>query len=621
MKYLPFALAPLTLAISLSAHAADDTNPLSEIVITASRSLTPITESLDAANVITREEIQRQQASSVADILMLATGISLPTTGGPLTNTGVFLRGFKSNQILVLIDGIRANDANNGQFDFSALRADDIERIEVLRGGYSSQYGSDAMGGVIQIFTRRHASNSVTLRAGSYGTLEERLNLGHQSSTQKFALSLSQLDMQGFSAGNKNYVESNGNYGFDFTTMSSFPIPPSPDRDGGRQRTLQLSGQQQLSSNATLDGSFLLKDQSTEFDDGNSDSNLSIAALKFSQTITDNYRHQLTLGQSRTLQKSQGEAMGFPFDVKFDTQRLHADWIHNVEHQTMGTTTAGISIANERAKASNVDQSLLNKAIFLINEKRIGNVSYRLSGRQETQEQWGTQSTGSIRAGYAFNTKIDGYIGYGKSFRAPTASELFDSTFASNNPDLAPETSRQRDIGLVWRHHKDHVIKLNIFRSDVENLIAFQGTKLANLKSAQLEGVEIEAHGQYGRLNYALNGLRARNRDTSTGDALVRRPTKQLSGDVSYQLHEALSIGTQVLSRGATPDLAFDQNFTAFNVKANGFAVFNAYAQWHATKKLDLGLRLDNLTDKTYELSRGYNTPGRSGYVTAQYKF
>lgn len=620
MKYLPFALAPLALAMSFAAQAADDEKPLTEIVITASRSLAPPTESLDAATVITREDIQRQQASSVADILALATGISLPTNGGPLTNTGVFLRGFKSNQILVLIDGIRANDANNGQFDFSTLRADDIERIEVLRGGYSSQYGSDAMGGVIQIFTRRDARNSVTLRAGSYGTLEERLNLGHQNDTQKFALSLSQLDMRGFSAGNKNYVESNGNYGFD-SMWNAFPIPPSPDRDGGRQRTLQLSGQQKISPSATLDGSLLLKEQSTEFDDGNSDSNLSIAALKFSQTITDNYRHQLTLGQSRTLQKSQGDAMGFPFDVKFDTQRLHSDSVHTIEHQATGTTTAGISVANERANASNVDQSLLNKALFLINEKRIGNISYRLSGRQENQEQWGTQSTGSIRLGYAFNTKIDSYIGYGKSFRAPTASELFDSTFASNNPNLAPETSRQHDLGLIWRHHKDHDLKLNVFRSDVKNLIALQGFKLENLKSAQLEGVEIEAHGRHGKLNYALNGLRARNRDTNSGNVLVRRPTKQLSGDVSYQLNETLSFGTQVLSRGATPDLAFDQNFTVLNVKTSGFAVFNAYAQWRATKRLDIGLRLDNLTDKTYELARGYNTPGRSGYVTAQYKF
>ena len=621
MKHIRFTLAPLALAITPYSFAADDIKRLpTEIVITASRSLKPVSEALDSATVITRADIERQQAASLADLLSQATGISLPSTGGPLTSTGIFLRGFKSNQVLVLVDGVRLNDANAGQFDFSALRPDDIDRIEVVRGGYSSQYGSDAMGGVIQIFTRKDAGSSVSMRAGSYGTLEGSVRTGRQHATGNFSLALTQLDTQGFSAGNRHYVAANGNYGFD-ADFNAFPIAPSPDRDGGRQRGLQASGRQQLNSSNSLDGSLLLKRQFTEFDDGTARNNLTAANLQLNTTFSPSHEQRILLGHTRTLQNTEGSTMGFPFNQRFDTQRVNADIVNTIRTSRLGTITAGLVMAREQTRAPAVDRDLSSQAVFLIHEQRMDRLSFRLSGRHERHEQWGIQQTGSVRIGYAVTQDADVFIGHGKNFRAPTAGELFDSTFGSNNPNLAPEHSRQNDLGVIWRHMTGHELRLTAFRSDVRNLIGFNKSfMLENLKEATLEGLEIELKGRQGDWSYLISGLRARNQD-GDGNALPRRPTHQLSGNIGYQIRDDLSVGLQGLSRGSVRDQGFDANFTAIRMDTAGFAVANAYLQWRALRQLDLGLRLDNLANKTYELANGYNTPGRSGYITATYRF
>lgn len=599
MKRVAIALAPLAITIHSSLLADTSTAALDDVVVTASRSLMPLNLALDAATVITRSDIERQQATTVADLLSQATGISLPTNGGPLTTTGVFLRGFKSNQVLVLIDGVRANDASSGQFDFSSLRADDIERIEVLRGGYSSQYGSDAMGGVIQIFTRQAAGNSLSLRAGSFGTLEAQLSLHEATGQGRFGVSLSQLETQGFNAGNQNYAAANFQ-------------PNDPDRDGGRLRTLRLHGQQALGRSGQLSGSVMLKEQRTEFDNGVSDGNNTIATLAYDRVVSARYQQRLSWGHNRTRLATPA------FNSQFDTIRNTFTWLHTLDLAAMGTLTGGISQVDERLQARFTDfttfstarlgRALRDQAVFIMAENKVGPLSYRLSGRHEKHEQWGRQSTGSARLGYAVSETVEVFAGYGTNFRAPTANELFGN-FGFPNPDLKPEKSRQRDIGLTWRYHAQHRVGITAYRNDVSDLI--NGFPPVNVASATLEGVELELAGNAARWGYTLGLLKARSVDAD-GNDLDRRPRTQLNADVYWQHHAKLRIGVQQLARNSTPDVGG---------RNAGFSVFNAYATWQARPDLSLGLRLDNLTDRDYELAKGFSTPGRSGYVTATYRF
>ncbi len=599
MKRFAFVLTPL--ALGTSAHLLADTPAaaLDDVLVTASRSLAPLNLALDAATIITRADIERQQATTVADLLSQITGMSLPTNGGPLTTTGVFLRGFKSNQVLVLIDGVRANDASSGQFDFSSLRADDIERIEVLRGGYSSQYGSDAMGGVIQIFTRKTAGNRLSVRAGSFGTLESSLALQQATDRGRFGLSLSQLDIRGFDAGNQNFAAAN------FQAND-------PDKDGGRQRTLRLHGQQAAGSKGQVSASVMLKEQRTEFDNGVSDGNNTIATLAYDVAVSDRYQQRLEWGHNRTLLSTPA------FNSQFDTIRNTYTWLHTLDMAAIGTFTAGVSHVDERLQARFTDfttfntamlkRSLQDQAIFIVTENKVGALSYRLSGRHEKHEQWGTQSTGSARLGYALSDQVDLFAGYGTNFRAPTANELFGN-FGFPNPDLKPEKSRQQDVGITWRYLPRHRATATLYRNDVTNLI--NGFPPVNVASAKLEGAELELAGNTERWGYTLGLLKARSVDAS-GNDLDRRPRTQLNADVYLQLNAKVRFGLQQLARNSTPD---------FGGRNAGFSVFNAYATWQARPDFDFGLRLDNLTDRDYELAKGFSTPGRSVYVTANYHF
>lgn len=601
MKHLRFTLAPLALAVttcSLAAETASRSTP--EIVITASRSLQSLNGRLDAASVITRDDIVRQQAGTLADLLSQTTGMSLPATGGPLSSTGVFLRGFKSNQVLVLIDGVRANDANSGQFDFSSLRADDIERVEVLRGGYSSQYGSDAMGGVIQVFTRRSGGNSLSLRTGSFGTLESTLSLQQATPKGRAGVSLSQLDTRGFDATNSD---------------KTGPFANALDKDGGRLRTLRLHGDHALGERGTLSASLLLKEQRTEFDNGVSDGNNSIAALAYDLRVNDRYQQRVTWDHNRTLLSTPA------FMQKFDTLRNTLTWLHTLDAQRLGTVTGGLSYSDENLRGeytdfsqpsfpqARIDRSLQHHAAFVILENRLNDFSYRLSGRHERHEQWGVKNTGSVRLGYALSRQIDVFTGVSSNFRAPTTNELFGNNGLAN-PNLIPEQSRQYDVGLSWRYASQHKAALTLYQSDVSNLIA--GFPPVNVNKALLRGAELELAGNLETWGYTVGLLRARNVDKATGEDLVRRPGTQLTADIYLNLTPTVRTGIQQLARNSTNDVGG---------RNDGFVVVNAYATWRAMPKLDLGLRLDNLTDRDYELAKGFNTPGRSGYVTATYRF
>lgn len=609
MKHLPYAIAPLALAISSFALAADAEKTPTEIVITADRSLAPVTERLDAATVITRQDIERQQAASVADLIAQSTGISLPSTGGALSSTGVFLRGFKSNQVLVLIDGVRANDASSGQFDFSVIRPEDVERIEVVRGGYSSQYGSDAMGGIIQIFTRKKAENAISLRAGSFKTREETLTLGARGAQGGANLSYSQLDTAGFNTANQHYTDANGG------CFPPFFCPTAnANKDGGDQRTLRLAADRQLNADTRVTTQAMVKDGHTDVKNGASAQNFSQVGINLDQRVTTNYQYQVAVGFLRNKQTSDADfGSGFTSEM-YDTQRYNLDWINTIQSQTLGTTTAGVNLADVKTYVttaySNIAQHLGSNGLFLINEKRIGALSYRLSGRHDYYEAWGSHDTGSIRVGYQLTPNLDAFAGYGTNFRAPTVNELYGF---GGNTNLQPETSRQKDVGLAWRPSAQHQLKLTGYQADVQDLIA--GFPVQNVNHARLKGIEVEANGQLGNTGYQLGLLRAQVDSDQAGRQ--RRPRAQLTGDIHHRLAAPVVVGVQLLSRSNQPD--YDVNPSNGLVK--GFAVFNAYATWAATPKLQLGLRLDNLTDKVYETVRGYSTPARSAYVTLRYRF
>lgn len=602
-KILPFALAPLSLMIAGMALAAETALP--ETVVTADRSLAGNSSQLDAATVITRADIERTQPDSLASLLSRAAGVSIPANGGPLTTTGVFIRGFKSNQVLILVDGVRVNDANQGSLDLSLIRPDDIERIEVVRGGYSSQYGSDAMGGIIQIFTRRQDATTLSYRTGSYQTQEASIGSSITRGSTRISAGLSQLDTSGFDA-----------------TNAGIGFPTSSDRDGGTQRTARLGLEHKLGNGAEISVRTLLKDGEVEFDDGISEQTFALVNGQYRQRLGENFRHQIDASWQRN-------QIDTPvFDSRFETLRTGLDWAGTLEESLAGNLTVGLSLTDEKAISeplnggSTFDKRLGTAGVYLINNQEHGRWSTRLSARHDYHETYGNFDTGSARVGYRITDDVLLTAGYGTNFRAPTANDLYFPGYCggiagpfcfAGNPNLKPEESRQGDIGLTWQANPNHRVRATAYRSLVDNLIAMDAASAQsiNVSKAQLRGVELELGGHIGNTSYQLAASRAQVTSASTA-AKIRRPRSQLTGSIDQKLSDTLHAGIELSSRNSTPDSGGD---------VDGFALWNAYASWQATRHLTLGVRVENLSDKRYETLRGYNTADRSGYVTARYTF
>jgi len=606
MKFLPFALAPVALAISVSAHATDTTSALNEVVVTASRAAENTSEISASTTVITREDIEARQSVSLAQLLSLAGGIDVASNGAPGASTSVFMRGTNSNHVLVLIDGVRANTANDGRFDFSLLRPEDIERIEIVRGARSAQYGSDAIGGVIQIFTRKTSRNFVAIRAGSFKTQELQAGVGIIKDLDHLSLTASYADLDGFSARK---------------------APSNQDRDGQHSKSAQINASKQLGEKSMLQFNAIYQDRQVEFDQGLSDEQLSNARVAFSHATTANWQQTLELGYNRVER-----------DNTLDASRLQGSWVNQVNLGKAGNLIAGIDYQQEEINTGDFgyDKTIQSHGGFVTIESTLQKLGINASARRDEHERFGGHNTGSLTLTYPVATSLRAYGTVASAFKAPTAEQLFSLGFNGfceedgdfdfddfgpcfvGNPALQPEKSKQRELGIRWQVAQQHTLTTNVYDNEIRGLItndfAFPNNYI-NLNRARIKGVELTAQGKHGIFNYQINANSLKAKDDN-GDDLLRRPRGGLNGLFMLQPSSRWSVGTEVIARSHAKDFG-----NAGIERIPGYTLVNLLGQWKATPQLTLGLRADNVTDKQYAQVIGFNTADRSGYVTARYSF
>jgi len=606
MKFLPFALAPVALAISVSAHATDTTSALNEVVVTASRAAENTSEISASTTVITREDIEARQSVSLAQLLSLAGGIDVASNGAPGASTSVFMRGTNSNHVLVLIDGVRANTANDGRFDFSLLRPEDIERIEIVRGARSAQYGSDAIGGVIQIFTRKTSRNFVAIRAGSFKTQELQAGVGISKDLDYLSLTSSYADLDGFSARK---------------------APSNQDRDGQHSKSAQINAGKQLGEKSMLQFNAIYQDRQVEFDQGLSDEQLSNARVAFSHATTANWQQTLELGYNRVER-----------DNTLDASRLQGSWVNQVNLGKAGNLIAGIDYQQEEINTGDFgyDKTIQSHGGFVTIESTLQKLGINASARRDEHERFGGHNTGSLTLTYPVANSLRAYGTVASAFKAPTAEQLFSLGFNGfceedgdfdfddfgpcfvGNPALQPEKSKQRELGLRWQVAQQHTLTTNVYDNEIRGLItndfAFPNNYI-NLNRARIKGVELTAQGKHGIFNYQINANSLKAKDDN-GDDLLRRPRGGLNGLFMLQPSSRWSVGTEVIARSHAKDFG-----NSGIERVPGYTLVNLLGQWKATRQLTLGLRADNVTDKQYAQVIGFNTADRSGYVTARYSF
>lgn len=591
--------ATLLSGTALPAAAQEHNVEEEPIVVTATRVAQTVDESLASVTVITREDLERNQSRDLLDVLRLQAGVDISRTGGPGADTSVFLRGTNSNHVLVLVDGVRASSTTTGAFAWHYLPPSQIERIEIVRGPRAALYGSDAIGGVIQIFTRRAAGPTMRAEAGSFGTKALQAGWGGGEKT-RFYVNADVRDIEGFSATNEKIA-----FGFD------------PDKDGFEQQSLTAGLSTALSDRVKLDLQAWHGDSETEFDQGVSDAVNQTLSARLAVEMSERWTQTFSLGNARDDIETEGD---FPSEIL--TRRTTVDWQHDISLAPDSLLTAGLSYVQETgeskdlaADASVFDESLHNAAAFAILQQRIGDNDWQFSARRDEHSEFGGHTTGQIAWGRDLGKPWRLTASYGTAFRAPNFNELFHPGFGgffAGNPELDPERSRTAEIGLRYRASASTQYRVNAFDTQVKDLIEYTGPNLqaVNVGEATMRGVEFEYGTVRGPWQGLLNVTLQRARNEDTGEELLRRPEQKLSLNLGRKAGTG-RVGTELFLSSERIDFG--------DARLGGYGLVNLYAGYPVAKHLTLEGRIENLLDKEYELAHGYNTPDRSAYIAVRY--
>ena len=582
-------VAPVVFAAPALPISADDAaETLDTVVVTATRSPSPIAAALASTTVIDRAAIERAQAPDLIDLLARQAGVDISRTGGPGSVSTLFLRGGNSNHVLVLVDGVRVNSVQQGLYDFANLPLDRIEHIEIVRGPRAALWGSDAIGGVIQVFTRDPAHRGAQWRAGSFDRAEAAAQWGLSGSRGSLGIGAGVVDVGGYNA------SAPGSFGFD------------PDRDGFRNRHVSVAGRTGIGAQA-LGVSLLSTTADVDFDRGTTRARSTSGGTTLAGPLGGPWSHSLALGEAREDLLTRSS-----FGSRFESRRRSADWLHDLALAPGHALLFGLNHVEEDARSLNAtnaivyDRSRRNTGMFAAWRGEAGAQQWDLAARTDDSSQFGRTTTAQAAWGLHFGEGWHTRASWGQGFRAPNTNELYSPGFGgffAGNPDLDPERSRNAEIGIGW-DGADGGLELSAYRGRVAGLVAFAGPRFraTNINEARLDGVELEGRWHLGPIGLSGHAGWQRAENAATGAALLRRAPRKAALALDVPVGETLRFGLDLTAASRRQD--FD-------------GPLGGYALWHLRAEADLGtdwtLRasVENLLDRDYTLASGFETPGR----------
>jgi len=560
--------------------------PQQPMVVTATRQEQPLADTMASATVITRDDIVESGARDLMSLLRLQAGIDISRTGGPGQQTSLFLRGTNSNHVLVLIDGVRANAVQSGAFGWEQLPLDEVERIEIVRGPGAAFYGSDAIGGVIQIFTRRPDGPFVRARGGSYDTLDVSAGIGG-GERASWHLTAGHEHTGGFSAQDPS--------GFSY----------DPDDDGYENTNLSAGFTLPVGGRGTLHGTALHTDGRVQFDQGVTDTTEQTAGLGWRGAGA-----RVQLGFN-------GERQETPvFDSGFRARRWSLD-AQLARPLGDGHWLVGVNLRHEHGESFGLSSGTVaygddrdNAGLFAGISESMGAWRAELTARGDHNSEFGDHATGKLALSRRFGD-ARAWASFGTAFRGPNLNEQFSPGFGgqfAGNPDLDPETSASTELGIEWRPAPGQSLDLNAYHTRIEDLIAFAGEnfRAINVNRATIDGLETryEWLGENWRGGAALT--LQDTEDQSTGRSLLRRPDRKLAVTLRRQLGDAADAGVEVVRVGERLDVGGG---------LDAYTLVNLSGNWRLSRSWSLDARVENLLDEDYELAAGFNTAGLSAYV------
>lgn len=597
-----FAAAAILALCAADSQAAE--NDL--IIVTATRTAQTEDESLASVTVITRQDIERLQARSLQDLLRGVPGLSFANNGGAGKNTALFLRGTEPDHVLVLIDGIKLGSATMGTASIQDLPVAQIERIEIVRGPRSSLYGSEAIGGVIQVFTRRGGGDlkgNFSLDLGSHATRGGSLGLSGGGARGWYSVNLALSDTDGIDACRG---------GFSASCRSD-----EPDADGYRNESGSLRAGYRFGNGIEVDLHALRADGENDYDGrSTNESQTRQQALGGSLRYAPADLLLLTLTGGRTRDESDNFKDGL-FRSAFDTERDSLTLQGDIDLGFDRLLTLGFDYQEERVE-STTDYEISardNRGYFVQYQGQFSAHELQLSLRQDDHLSFGRHTTGGIAWGYPLDSGLRLRASYATAFKAPTFNELYYPGFG--NADLRPEESASLEFGLKggagWGEWS-----LSAFQTRIEELVGFDPYYVpANIARARIRGMEAQLAAAIGpwQTSASLTLLDPRNRSggDNDGNLLQRRPRQSLRIDIDRGFG-AYDFGMTLVAEGRRYD-------DLDNVRElGGFGSVDLRAGYRINNAWRLQGRCENLFDKQYETAAYYNQPGRSFYLTLGYQ-
>ncbi|MBM4215220.1 MAG: TonB-dependent receptor [Gammaproteobacteria bacterium] len=463
-------------------QAADGRSSTDSYVITATRTLQKLEDTLSSVTIIDREDIERSQARTLDELLAGVEGVAVARQGGIGQPTSVYVRGGESDHVLWIIDGVRIGSVTTGIPALQDLPLDSVERVEIVRGARSSLYGADAMGGVVHIFTRRgaEANRSLRVTAGSNGARQLALGQGFGDESAWVDLQASHLETDGINA------------------CLGLPFPPGggcftsePDRDPYRNTSVNLGAGYRFDGGTTLEAYAQRAKARVSFDSSflnQSDLVNQVAGVKLVSEPTPGWRSTLTVG--RSWDESTSFSASASFTSVFNSSRDTVTW-QNEWRVGEGNFLIGADFLKDRVDSdiSYARSSRDNLAAFAQYAFGFGSQDLALAARLDDNEQFGSNATGSVAWGVRLSDGLQAYASVGSAFKAPSFNELYYPGFS--NPNLSPERALTTEIGLKQRLPWGRW-SVSAYRSDVDDLIAFDVATFLpqNVSKASLGGVE-----------------------------------------------------------------------------------------------------------------------------------
>ncbi len=601
MKYLSLSSRAAALPLALAAafpNSSSAQTALKETVVTATRAATRADELVSDVTVIDRAAIQASSARTLPELLARNAGMQMSASGGRGTVSSVFIRGAETRHTILMVDGVRLGSATTGNPSWDNIPVDMIERIEVLKGPASALYGSEGVGGVVQIFLRKgvegfHPYAALTLGSQRHATAAAGLQAGQGG--LRYAVGVQRLREKGLSATNPN------------VPFGQF----NADRDPFEQDSIHANASYEITRDWSLNGGLMYSDGISWFDDGpgfdaRSAVRSSTAHAAVKGRLAQGWQTELRVAQStdtsNTIESS--------FPGAFKTEESQWSWQNNVD-TPVGVVLAGLERREQKVGGS-VDYPVKRRSIdsgFAGLNGSAGDHSWQANLRRDRNSQFGSVDTWLAGYGFRISPSWRVHASHGTSFVAPSFNQLYFPFFG--NPLLEPERGRNTDLGVSWAAH-GHQVKLVRFDNRIRGFMT-NTTLPVNIPKARIDGWTLAYEGRLDALALrgSIDALDPRNE--GNGRRLPRRARNQLTAGADYTLG-AWRFGASLVHVG-------DRFDDAANTQQLGaYSTADVHAHWQFARHWSAQVKLNNLTDRQYETAYGYNQPGRSLYVTLRWQ-